>query len=199
MDSVPFFVDPDDPPSKRALLEAALALFVRDGVREASLRAIAANAGYSNPVLFKFFDGKEALALHLFERCYRRLVADVARALEQPGSFHDRLHGLVQAVVAVYEESPEAMLFVSDELRTFWPKVSARTRRRTAVGLVRAFLEQGVREGVVGRDVGVPMLVIGFWGSIAQFCRASYFKELAGPARDHVPDLERLLVKMLQA
>src|SRR5258706_5882697 len=104
----PFYVDPDDPPSKQAILEAALTLFVREGIREATLRAIAAKAGFSNPVLFKFFDSKEALALYLFERCYVRLVEDVARALAVDGTFRVRLHELVAAMVRLFEEAPVA-------------------------------------------------------------------------------------------
>ena len=74
--ALPFYVEPTDPPSKQELLKAALKLFARDGVRESSIRAVAAEAGFTNPVLFKYFDGKEALALHLFERCYLRLVRE---------------------------------------------------------------------------------------------------------------------------
>src|SRR5437868_9836327 len=84
---LPFYVEASDPPSKQELLKAALKLFARDGVRESSIRAVAAEAGFTNPVLFKYFEGKEALALHLFERCYLRLVREAMAAIGSPGSF----------------------------------------------------------------------------------------------------------------
>jgi TetR/AcrR family transcriptional regulator len=195
----PFFIDEGDAPSKQALLEAALGLFVRDGVREASLRAIAAKAGFSNPVLFKFFENKDALALHLFERCYERLVADVARSLAPPGPFDVRLRALLTALMALLDESPEAVLFVTEELRRFWPHMAPRLKKRTAIGLVRGFFEEGVRAGVVGRDVSVPMLVTAFWGTLAQFGRQMYFREIRGTARDHIDALEVLISKMTAA
>src|SRR5262249_57717507 len=80
---LPFYVEPTDPPSKQALLKAALKLFARDGVRESSIRALAEEAGFTNPVLFKYFEGKDALALHLFERCYLRLVREATGALAE--------------------------------------------------------------------------------------------------------------------
>jgi TetR/AcrR family transcriptional regulator, repressor of fatR-cypB operon len=69
MTPMPFYLSPEDSPAKQAILIAALQLFVRDGLRETSIRAIALEAGYSNPALFKHFDSKEALTLYLFERC----------------------------------------------------------------------------------------------------------------------------------
>ncbi|MEO6950458.1 MAG: TetR/AcrR family transcriptional regulator [Polyangia bacterium] len=199
MQRLPFFIDPEDPPSKQALLESALDLFVRDGVREASLRAIATRAGFSNPVLFKFFENKDALALHLFERCYERLVSDVARVLTAPGRFDVRLRALLTALLRLFDESPEAVLFVTEELRRFWPRMTQRLKARTALTLVRGFFEDGVKAGVVGKDVSVPMLVTAFWGTLAQFCRQVYFREVRGTARAHVGELEALISKMAAA
>ena len=74
MNALPFYVEPTDPPSKQELLKAALKLFARDGVRESSIRAVAEEAGFTNPVLFKYFEGKDALALYLFERSWVKTI-----------------------------------------------------------------------------------------------------------------------------
>ena len=121
MNELPFYVDPTDPPSKQELLKAALKLFARDGVRESSIRAVAEEAGFTNPVLFKYFAGKDALALHLFERCYLRLVREATAALAGGGTFRARLGRLVARLLALLDESPEAVLFVNEELRRYWP------------------------------------------------------------------------------
>src|SRR3954471_19795407 len=123
MAALPFYVEPTDPPSKQELLKAALKLFARDGVRESSIRAVAEEAGFTNPVLFKYFDGKDALALHLFERCYLRLVREAMGALSGGGPFQARLGRLLTAILALLDESPEAVLFVNEELRRYWPLV----------------------------------------------------------------------------
>src|SRR3954463_4805839 len=103
---LPFYVEPTDPPSKQELLKAALKLFSRDGVRESSIRAVAAEAGFTNPVLFKYFEGKEALALHLFERCYLRLVREAMAALGAGGTFRFRLGRLIARLLALLDEAP---------------------------------------------------------------------------------------------
>src|SRR4051812_47249332 len=74
------FVAEGDPPSKQAILRAALRLFVVQGVAATSIRTIAREAGYTNPAMFKFFESKDELALYLFERCYDGLYRQVAAA-----------------------------------------------------------------------------------------------------------------------
>ena len=131
--ALPFFVEPTDPPSKQELLKAALKLFARDGVRESSIRAVAKEAGFTNPVLFKYFDGKDALALHLFERCYLRLSREATGALSEGGTFRDRLRRLVERVLALLDESPEAAEVVCDHGTVRFP-VPPRALRSVRLG-----------------------------------------------------------------
>jgi AcrR family transcriptional regulator len=193
-EALPFYVEPTDPPSKQELLKAALKLFARDGVRESSIRAVAAEAGFTNPVLFKYFEGKEALALHLFERCYRRMVRETVGALAGGGTFRARLERLIARLLQLLDEAPEAMLFVNEELRRYWPRVSSATKRHSLIGLMDAFFA----EGGVTTDVDRKLLVAGFWGVIGQFARMHAFGEWKGPAVDAAPQLETLVFRMLE-
>jgi AcrR family transcriptional regulator len=192
--ALPFYVEPTDPPSKQELLKAALTLFARDGVRESSIRAVAEEAGFTNPVLFKYFDGKDALALHLFERCYLRMVHETVGALSTAGTFRERLARLVSRLMALLDESPEAVLFVNEELRRFWPKVSPATRRHSLLGLTMKFFE----EVEVANDVNRTLLVAAFWGLLGQFARMHAFGEWKGQAAEAAPALEALVFKMLK-
>jgi TetR/AcrR family transcriptional regulator, repressor of fatR-cypB operon len=195
--ALPFYVEPTDPPSKQEILKAALHLFGREGVRESSIRAVAAEAGFTNPVLFKHFESKEALALHLFERCYLRLVREASDGLSSPGSFEARLGLLLRNLLALLDEAPDAVLFVNEEFRRYWPQVSPAVRKRSLVALLRGFFEEGLREGAVTRKIDRSLLVAGFLGTVAQFARQHAFGEWPGKAIDAAPQLEALLLKML--
>jgi AcrR family transcriptional regulator len=190
--ALPFYVEPTDPPSKQELLKAALKLFARDGVRESSIRAVAEEAGFTNPVLFKYFDGKDALALHLFERCYLRLVREVKGALAEGDTFRGRLGRLIARVLALLDEAPEAVLFVNEELRRYWPRLSPATRRQSLIALTRRFFE----EGGVPEGSDPSLLVAAFWGFLGQFARMYVFGEWKGPAAAAAPRLEALVVKL---
>ena len=193
--TLPFYVEPTDPPSKQELLKAALKLFARDGVRESSIRAVAKEAGFTNPVLFKYFDGKDALALHLFERCYLRLVREATAALSEGGTFRVRLGRLIRVVLALLDEAPDAVLFVNEELRRFWPQVSPATRRHSLIGITSRFFED--REVTVTADR--ILLVAAFWGLLGQFARLHAFGEWKGRAVDAAPQIEALVLRMLKS
>jgi AcrR family transcriptional regulator len=192
--ALPFYVEPTDPPSKQELLKAALKLFARDGVRESSIRAVAEEAGFTNPVLFKYFEGKDALALFLFERCYLRMVREATIALSGGGTFRARLGRLVARLLALLDESPEAVLFVNEELRRFWPLMSPATRRHSLLGMTRRFFE----EGEVSKEIDHTLLVTAFWGLLGQFARIHAFGEWKGAAVDAAPQVEALVFKMLK-
>lgn len=193
--ALPFFVEPTDPPSKQELLKAALKLFARDGVRESSIRAVAKEAGFTNPVLFKYFEGKDALALHLFERCYLRLARETTGALSEGGTFRERLGRLIERLLALLDESPEAVLFVNEELRRFWPQVSPATRRCSLIATLSKFFA----DSEVRSSVDRILLVSAFLGLLGQFARLYAFGEWKGRAVEAAPQIEALVFRMLEA
>ncbi|MFT3706193.1 MAG: TetR/AcrR family transcriptional regulator [Archangium sp.] len=163
-----------DAPSKREILSKALTLFVRDGRCETSIRAIAEATGYTNPALYKFFASKEALELHLFERCYLWLY-EVLTSAEPEGDFEQRTRAVVRAWREAFEASPDAVLYVNETLRDFWPRVSAATSRKSLLGFLAKLIRQGHQEGVVAKavtpELGVAVLV----GTMGQLSRQRYF------------------------
>lgn len=189
--STEFLLLEGDPPSKREVLRSALHLFVRDGLCETSIRDIAEASGYTNPALYKFFESKEALALHLFERCYLRLASAIHASLER-GDFTRDLDALVAAYARLVDENLEAVLFVNDTLRQFWPKLPKSARRHSLIGDLRGLIERGVGEGVVSRTVDKDFAVAMLLGTMGQMARMAYFDELGGPLTERVSGMRKL-------
>src|SRR5262245_63084162 len=127
-------VDPDDPPSKQAVMRAALASFVHRGVEATGVRDLALATGYTNPALYKFFDGKDALVLAVFERCYVQLVRHLHGAW---GDDAPPLRAFVRRYLEALADDLDAVLFVQEHLRPLWPRASAATRRRSLLALVK--------------------------------------------------------------
>jgi AcrR family transcriptional regulator len=69
-------VDPDQ------LLDAAQAVFAQEGLRAASLRAIARQAGCDPALIYYHFDSKEALFAALLQRRFPKVRQDVERLAE---------------------------------------------------------------------------------------------------------------------
>src|SRR5262245_41717899 len=130
-DVPPFYVSVDDPPAKRRILMAALALFVRDGLCETSIRDIAKASGFTNPALFKHFKGKDDLARYLFERCYVELADLVARAMASRPTFEGKVRAVIEDYIAALDRDSDSILFVHDGIRHFWPQMPDSVRRRS--------------------------------------------------------------------
>ena len=194
----PFYVSSDDPPAKQKILIAALDLFVRDGLCATSVRDIAKASGFSNPALFKHFPSKEALANYLFERCYLELYNLVTRAIRSGDTFARKQHAVVGAYMAALEQDRNAVLYVQDNLRQFWPKMPIALRKHTIIGEVRGLLELGRKEGVVTEIIDVGLLTIAWIGTLQQFGRAQYFGEFKLPSRVIARTLEDLLTRMVR-
>ncbi|MBL0888496.1 TetR/AcrR family transcriptional regulator [Myceligenerans indicum] len=179
VDERPFYVHPDDPPSKQAILAAALDLFASRGVAGTTLRNIAEKSGFTNPALFRFFDGKDDLALFLFRRCYERLSRELSSALAPGSAFADNLRHVINHFASFVDRHPAAFLYVQDNLRHFWPRVPEQERQMSVISLTRRLIGQGIAEGVVAGDVPVDLLVATIAGLLAQVARLRYFGEIA--------------------
>lgn len=173
-----FLLEPGDPPSKREILGCALRLFVRDGLCETSIRAIGDAAGYTNPALYKFYPSKDALAIHLFERCYLLVHRRVVEALAA-GRFRAKLSALVAAWIGLMDEELDAVLFMNESLRDFWPKVSAATKRRSLLGALRQWIEEGQAEGAVPKALDPALAVAMIVGTLGQVARQRAFGAFA--------------------
>jgi AcrR family transcriptional regulator len=189
----------DDAPAKKTILTEALRLFVRDGLCETSIRDIARATGYTNPALFKHFASKERLAVHLFEQCYLTLFQGIERAMSGQRGYAAKQRALIVSYLEMLDADRDALLYVQDNLRHFWPMMPASVKRSSIVGQVHSLLQLGRDEGAVTDAIVIDFLVMGWLGVLQQFARGWFFGGFAGPARRHRARLEQLLTRMTAA
>ncbi len=204
--SSPFYVRPDDPPAKREILRAALALFSERGLAATSIRDIAEESGYTNPALYKHFAGKDDLALYLFELCHARVWTACEAALSTADSFDEKLEAYIERWLRFLDEEPEVIAFLSDSARVLWPRAKRSVRRRTMIGLARSLVSEspkvrkgegaGAGAGADGIDPDVAAASVE--GTLAELGRMIQVGAIPGPARrlhgDVVALLRRLIV-----
>ena|SRR5579862_386793 len=195
----PSYVSIDDAPAKRKIAIAALGLFVRDGLCETSIRDIAAASGFTNPALFKHFASKDALASYLFERCYLELFRLIVKSIASGETFALQQRAVIQAYMTALDEDQNAVLYVQENLRHFWPRMPARLRKNSILGEVRRLLETGRSEGIVTADIDIGLLTAAWVGTLQQFARARYFGEFKQTPKVLAIALEKLLTRMVAA
>lgn len=153
---------------RRRLLDAALAVFLREGYQGASMERVADEAGVSRQTLYNYFDDKEELFLALVEE---RKIGDNLPRLEAALATiatADTETGLREAVRVMLNHFSEPdmvglfrlLLEVSGDL----PEVMERLRERVflrGAASVREALERGAESGrlrVVDADVVAHIL-----------------------------------------
>jgi AcrR family transcriptional regulator len=196
-DSRPFYVSEHEAPAKQKILITALELFVRDGLCETSIRDIANASGFTNPALFKHFDGKDALAEYLFERCYLELFRLVQLAVSSAETFAEKQQAVVVAYLTALDRDPNSVIFVQDWLRHFWPRMPAKVRRYSILGEIRKLLVTGREQGSVTKEIDIELLLTAWVGTLQQFARARYFGEFRQNSSQLADSLGTLLAKMV--
>jgi AcrR family transcriptional regulator len=192
-----FFISETDAPAKRTIMVEALRLFSRKGIRETTIRDIAAAAGYSNPALYKHFSSKDELALELFVACYRECTHALDVSMGVHSSFDLRLRALVHTYTASFDAYPDAVMFAVEHLTTFWSDVPHTMKKRTIITLIRELIELGETEGCVPRDIAIEVRVASVAGALGQLSRLVYLGGMSGPASKYDDDLESTLRRAL--
>ncbi len=84
---------------KEHILRAAASVFARKGLAETKIADIAAEAGISHGLAYRYFSSKEEVFATLVEQAMNEAIHLAKMALEQPGTPWDRLHWLTEQVL----------------------------------------------------------------------------------------------------
>lgn len=96
---------------RRELLEAADRVVLRDGP-DASMNAIAAEAGITKPILYRHFGDKSGLYRALAERHTDALLASLRAALDAPNDRRERVEATLDTYLAAIEARPQVYRFL---------------------------------------------------------------------------------------
>jgi AcrR family transcriptional regulator len=92
------------PEREAAMLHAAGQAFAADGFHDASMDAIALDAGISKPMLYNYFGSKQGLYVAYVERSGRALVTRMREAEARGAPAAQRLHAGILAFLTYAEE-----------------------------------------------------------------------------------------------
>lgn len=191
--AVPFYIQESDPAAKQEILKAALKLFSEQGLAATTIRDIAEQSGYTNPALYKHFQSKEELALHLFETCHRRMFTLCSEALASSTGAQDKLSAYVGCWLELADEYPDVIAFLSDSARVLWPKASAKVRRQTMNSLARSVVAAADPSLKIDHDAAAASLQ----GTLAELARMIQVGAVKGPATRWKDDVTAILKRLL--
>ena len=180
------------------LLDAALALFARDGFAGTSIRDIAAEAGLTSAALYAHFASKEHVLAELVRAGHDEHHTQLRRALLDGGTPTEQLRRVVAAHVRFHAEHPVLATVCNNELHALplalvAPALALRTQSER---LLQDIVERGVALGEFDPPhVWMTVAAIGGMGIRV----AAWYSDDAGFAVDDVADTyAELAIRMVR-
>ncbi len=106
-----------DNETKQRLEESALHLFSHKGYAATSIREIIERAGVTRPVLYYYYESKEAMFRRLLESRFEAFSRDLEEALAKASTLRESLRAMAWTTFQHAEQSPEAVRLI---LQTFF-------------------------------------------------------------------------------
>lgn len=143
-----------------SIQDAAMAVIARKGVQDTTIQDIADEAGIAKGTVYLYFRDREELLARTADRAFEKLVAELEPAFDAPGSFADRLLGVVKRQLHFFDDNRElfsatmAMPQAASRKKksASWARYGARLEKlfadARATGEMRADLDAAIVAGI---------------------------------------------------
>ena len=177
------------PDKRRAILDAAITVFARQGFHSARVSDVAAEAGVAYGLVYHYFDSKDQMLNELFSERWALLLEASQEVQRSEASPRDKLAGVAGFIIESYRHEPELMKVIIVEVtraansfgRTHLPEI------RRAYDLVAEIVANAQQTGEFRDDVDPSFSAMVFYGAIEQLLTGWIFDVI--PATDE--DYER--------
>jgi TetR/AcrR family transcriptional regulator, fatty acid metabolism regulator protein len=175
------------PDKRRAILDAAITVFARQGFHSARVSDVAAEAGVAYGLVYHYFDSKDQMLNELFSERWALLLEASQEVQRSDGSPRDKLGGVAGFIIESYRHEPELMKVIIVEVtraansfgRTHLPEI------RKAYDLVADIVAEAQRSGEFRDDVDPNFSAMVFYGAIEQLLTGWIFDLIPGTDEDY--------------
>jgi AcrR family transcriptional regulator len=146
---------------RKQILKSAVRVFARSNYRAARVADIAAEAGVSEALLYKYFDSKQAIFLEVLQHMSERVLLSWQEEVDRED---DAATALRNMGITYYQR----MLKHPEELRVQFQAISEIAERAIAerlrrdhenyVRFITGVIRKGIRQGSLRKDIDVDML-----------------------------------------
>jgi len=176
---------------RRAILEAAIRVFAREGYHATRVADIADEAGVAYGLVYHYFRSKEAVMTELFTERWSLLLQAGDELVAEQIPPRDKLYGIARFIIDSYRYDPELMKVIIIEVtraansfgRTHLPQI------RQAYDQVARIVREGQEQGTFRREIDPEFVGMWFYGAIEQLLSGWVFELI--PTGDE--DFERAL------
>jgi AcrR family transcriptional regulator len=98
--------------SKQGLMDAAVRLIARKGLKAATVRSIASEAGVTEGALYRHYASKEALYVDVYTRLVTEMIEAKQTIASSSETVRQKLHEWVRVSYGFFDRHPDAFSFV---------------------------------------------------------------------------------------
>jgi TetR/AcrR family transcriptional regulator, fatty acid metabolism regulator protein len=183
---------------RRAILDAAIKVFARQGFHNARVSDVAGEAGVAYGLVYHYFDSKDQMLNELFSERWA-LLLDASQEMQSGGGTpRDKLFGVASFIIESYRHEPELMKVIIVEVtraaNSFGRTHLAEIRR--AYDLVAEIVADAQQAGEFRDDVDPNFAAMLFYGAIEQMLTGWIF-DLVPATDDDYERAKRLVVETI--
>jgi AcrR family transcriptional regulator len=128
-------------------------IFLKKGFQETSIREIAEATGLGKSTLYDYFRNKDEILVYYFEDQLNDLTAEAQQLAMQNKSADKRLREIIQMHMEFLQANKNLFMKMSMEAQRLKPESQKKIqeKRHAYQDLLRALVEEGIREGTFRR------------------------------------------------
>jgi len=169
---------------RRAILDAAIRVFARQGFHSARVSDVAAEAGVAYGLVYHYFDSKDQMLNELFSERWSLLLEAIRQADADLDTPQEKLKAAAGFIIESYRHNPELMKVIIVEVtraansfgRTHLPEI------REAYDQIAKIVADAQEAGEFRDDVSPDFAAMLFYGAIEQLLTGWIFEVV--PASD---------------
>lgn len=173
-------------PAEAKLLASALRLFSDKGYEGTSIREIIEGAGVTRPVLYYYFENKEALFCRLVEAKFSDFTAEYREIREKTPGCRERLKAIIARSFELTEKNPEAIRLILQVI--FSPPQQGPNMDQSHLQKRRfRLIEEVMREGLEKQEIAggdAQSLALAFLGLMDMYIMAKNNRPSARLSRE---------------
>ncbi|MDQ2760093.1 MAG: TetR/AcrR family transcriptional regulator [Actinomycetota bacterium] len=183
---------------RRAILDAAVRVFARQGFHTCRVSDIADEAGVAYGLVYHYFSSKEQILDTLFLDRWDVMLAAIAQADAAQGSPREKLYAIAAFIIDSYGHDPELMKVIIVEV-TRAANTFARThlaKIRDAYAQIAAIVARAQQGGTFRAEITPEFAALAFYGSIEQVLTGWIF-DSTEVSQDELEHAKTLIVETI--
>ncbi len=143
---------------KERIVNGALELFMRMGVKSVNMDEVATNLGISKKTLYIHFDNKQDLVHHCFQRHYDLVSEMINTSAVQFENAIDELFAIDESCSLVMKQTNP---FLLGELKRYYPNTWAlieQLKQKVLFNIMKNNLNKGVEQGIYRKQIDVGII-----------------------------------------